>query len=162
MTLPDIRVGSGYDVHRIAEGGMLVLGGVEIPCGFGLDGHSDADVMIHALMDSLLGAAGLRDIGFYFPNTDEKYRGASSLSLLGEVAGLLSQKGFGVVNADITLIAEKPKIMHLADEMKKRIAEKLRVEPSRIGIKATTNEKIGFIGRGEGMAAICSCLIHKI
>jgi len=161
MTLPDIRTGLGYDVHRIIPGGKLVLCGVQIPCGFGLDGHSDADVMVHALMDSLLGAAGLPDIGFHFPNTDDRFRGISSIVLLGEVLKLIAAEGFAVMNVDITLISERPKIMPHAPAMKMNVAKSLDVDPSRIGIKATTNEKLGFLGRGEGMAAICSCLIYK-
>ena len=146
-------VGFGYDVHRLAEGRRLILGGVEIPYEKGLDGHSDADVLIHALMDALLGAAGLRDIGHYFPPSDEQYRGADSMQLLQHVVQLLASEGFRPINVDMTLLAERPKIGPYVEQMRERIAEVLGLAPRRVGIKATTNERMGFVGEGQGMAA---------
>lgn len=147
-------VGIGYDVHRFKKGRPLFLGGVKIPGAVGLDGHSDADVVIHALMDALLGAAGLSDIGTYFPNTDKSIKNVSSLLLLKEVAWLLKKKKFRISNVDITVIAEKPKIAPFVAEMKEELSGVLGLKPGRIGLKATSNEKMGFIGRGEGIAAI--------
>lgn len=152
-------VGFGYDVHRLVEGRPLILGGVNIPYEKGLDGHSDADVLLHALMDALLGAAGLRDIGYHFPPSDPAYKGADSLKLLEHVVGLLANEGFRPVNCDMTLLAERPKIGPHADAMKAKIAAVLGLEPRRVGLKATTNEGMGFVGRGEGMAAYAVALI---
>jgi 2-C-methyl-D-erythritol 2,4-cyclodiphosphate synthase len=154
-------VGIGYDVHRFKKGRQLVLGGITIPHPRGLDGHSDADVLLHAVMDALLGAAGLRDIGHYFPPGDTRFNNASSLLLLGQVAALLRQKKFRVLNIDTSLIAEEPKIAPHLDHMKTAIATTLRILPARIGIKATTNEGMGFIGRGEGIAALATCSLAK-
>jgi 2-C-methyl-D-erythritol 2,4-cyclodiphosphate synthase len=147
------RTGYGYDVHRLTSGRKLILGGVEIPSALGLDGHSDADVIVHAVMDALLGAAALGDIGQHFPNTDPRYRGISSLLLLKHVAGLLDSRGFALVNVDATLVLEQPKILAYADRMRANIADALGVPVERISLKATTGEQMGFIGRGEGAAA---------
>jgi len=149
------RVGLGYDVHRLVPGRRLVLGGVEIadPQGRGLDGHSDADVLLHALMDALLGAAGLPDIGHLFPNTDPAYAGADSARLLAEVAGRIAAEGYIVVNVDVTVIAESPKIAPYVGEMRRIIAGCLGLEPAQVGIKATTNEGLGALGAGAGIAA---------
>jgi 2-C-methyl-D-erythritol 2,4-cyclodiphosphate synthase len=153
--------GIGYDVHRLKKGRALVLGGVTIPHTHGLEGHSDADVAIHALMDALLGAAGLPDIGHYFPNTDNKYKNISSILLLKEVALALKNKKFKVNNVDISLIAEKPKIYPHIPAMKENIAKALKIPTTLVGIKATTNEGLGSIGRNEGMAAFAVASIRK-
>ncbi len=147
-------VGIGYDVHRFAEGRPLILGGVEIPHSHGLDGHSDADVLCHAIADALLGAIGERDIGQHFPNSDESIRGISSLEILRKVATLLASRNARLVNIDATLVAEAPKINPHVSLMRERIAEALRMPTMRVGIKATTNERMGFLGRGEGIAAM--------
>lgn len=153
--------GIGYDVHRFAEGRPLVLGGVEIPHDRGLDGHSDADVLSHAIADAILGAAGERDIGHFFPNTDESIRGISSLEILRRVRDVLAGKSLVLVNVDATLVAEEPKISpHLAG-MKAALAEALALPPERIGIKATTNEGLGFLGRGEGIAALAVAAVDR-
>lgn len=154
-------VGFGYDVHRLVEGHPLVLGGVTIPFEKRLEGHSDADVLVHALMDALLGAAGLRDIGHYFPPTDSAYEGADSLKLLDEVTRLLSAEGYQPVNVDMTLLAEQPKIGPHVEEMRGRIASVLGLLPRRVGIKATTNERLGFVGEGQGMAAYAVALLDE-
>ena len=156
---PPMRIGFGYDIHRLTEGRPLVLGGVPIPSPRGLDGHSDADVLLHALCDALLGAAGLPDIGHLFPNTDPAYKDADSLSLLREVVRRLSELGYGVGNVDLTLLAEAPKIAPFIPQMRAAIADCLLVRPSQVGIKATTNEGLGALGRGEGMAAHAVALI---
>jgi 2-C-methyl-D-erythritol 2,4-cyclodiphosphate synthase len=146
-------VGIGYDVHRFAEGRRLILGGVEIPHSHGLDGHSDADVLCHAIADALLGAIGERDIGHHFPNTDPAFRGMNSLEIVRKASELVGLLGGRINNVDSSLIAEAPKIgPHLA-AMKDNLASVLGIEPRRVGIKATTNERMGFIGRGEGIAA---------
>lgn len=147
------RIGFGYDIHRLAEGRRLLLGGVEIPSPLGLDGHSDADVLLHALCDALLGAAGLPDIGVLFPNTDAAYEDASSLGFLRLVVERLQESGYQIGNVDLTLIAEAPKIAPHVPQMRALIADALRIAPGRVGIKATTNERLGSLGRGEGMAA---------
>ncbi len=147
-------VGIGYDVHCFAEGRPLILGGVEIAHSHGLDGHSDADVLSHAIADALLGAIGERDIGHHFPNTDESIRGISSLEILRKVAALLASRGARVLNVDSTLIAEAPKINPHVPLMRARLAEALGLPEARVGVKATTNERMGFLGRGEGMAAM--------
>ena len=147
------RVGFGYDVHQLVPGRPLVLGGVVIPHTHGLDGHSDADVLVHAIMDALLGAAALGDIGKHFPNTDPQYRGISSIRLLAHVAGLLDSHGYALVNLDATLILEAPKILPHVPEMQANIGGALGVDPGRISIKATTGEAMGFVGRREGAAA---------
>lgn len=154
-----MRVGIGYDVHRIVPNRALVLGGVRFESDWGLDGHSDADVALHALCDALLGAAALGDIGKHFPPGDEKWRGVDSLDLLRRVGELIAGRGFSCGNADITIVAEQPKIGPRVEEMRARIAGALNVEADTISVKATTNERIGFIGRGEGIAAIAVATI---
>ncbi|MBC7822213.1 MAG: 2-C-methyl-D-erythritol 2,4-cyclodiphosphate synthase [Planctomycetaceae bacterium] len=146
-------VGIGYDVHRLVAGRKLILGGIEIPHSMGLDGHSDADVLAHAIADALLGAIGERDIGHHFPNTDESIRGISSLKILERVAELIASKGARIANIDSTLIAEAPKIGPHIAAMRSALADSLHISSEHVGIKATTNELLGFIGRGEGIAA---------
>ena len=146
--------GIGYDVHRFAENRPLILGGVEIPHTHGLDGHSDADVLTHAIADAVLGAIGERDIGFHFPNTDESIRGISSLEILRKAGALVRAQGGRVVNIDATLIAEAPKIGPHVAAMRANLAATLDIPIARVGVKATTNERMGFIGRGEGIAAM--------
>jgi 2-C-methyl-D-erythritol 2,4-cyclodiphosphate synthase len=153
------RVGLGYDVHRLVEGRPLMLGGVEIPSAKGLDGHSDADVVLHALADALLGAAALGDIGRHFPDTDPRYKGVSSLILLGHVAELLRKHRLAVVNADVTLVLEAPKIAPYVERMRASIARALAIAPGQVSIKATTAEGMGFIGIGEGAAAYAVVLL---
>jgi 2-C-methyl-D-erythritol 2,4-cyclodiphosphate synthase len=155
------RVGLGYDVHRFDPKRPLVLGGVRIPHDRGLLGHSDADVLTHAICDALLGAAGLGDIGTHFPDTDEAYRGISSLELLRRVVGMLRETGFRVVNVDATVIAEEPKLAAHFPPMRERLSEPLGVPAACIGLKATTNEGLGALGRAEGIAAIAVCLIGR-
>ena len=155
-----IRSGIGYDIHRLAEGRKLILGGVEIPYSHGLEGHSDADVLSHAIADALLGALGTGDIGQHFPNTDESIRGISSLEILKRVAKLLTDKRVRVINVDVTLIAEAPKIVPHVPEMRQKIADAIGTSDSNVNVKATTNEKLGPIGRGEGMAAIAIATIE--
>ncbi|MDP6860247.1 MAG: 2-C-methyl-D-erythritol 2,4-cyclodiphosphate synthase [Verrucomicrobiales bacterium] len=148
------RSGIGYDVHRLVEGRPLILGGVHIPWDKGLDGHSDADVLSHAIADAILGAVGAPDIGYFFPPTDESIKGISSLSILQKTAEEVATRGGKIINIDSSLIAEEPKILTHADAMKKNIAQALGLEMDQIGIKATTNERMGFVGKGEGMAAM--------
>lgn len=155
----DLRIGQGYDIHRLVSGRKCILGGIEIPSDVGLAGHSDADCLTHAICDALLGAAGLPDIGHYFPNTDERYRNIDSQELLRQVVALLSGKGFTIQNIDATVIAERPKIQPYVSAMKESLAKTLNLSIDRIGIKATTNEECGSIGRGEGVAAHAVCLI---
>lgn len=155
-----MRVGFGYDVHRLVEGRPLVLGGVEIPFEKGLLGHSDADVLAHAVMDALLGAAGAGDIGRHFPDTDERYRGISSLILLSRVGEVLADKGFTVGNIDAVIVAQKPKLAPYMEEMQLKMADALGIEISRINIKATTTEGLGFTGAGEGIAAYGTALLE--
>ncbi len=157
-----MRVGIGYDVHRLEEGRRLILGGVEIPFEKGLLGHSDADVLVHAIMDALLGAAALGDIGMHFPDTDEKYKGADSIALLQEVGNILSGKGYSVVNIDSVVVAQRPKLAPYMQDMKKNICRALDIEEDRLNIKATTTEKLGFEGRGEGMSAKAISCIDKL
>ena len=156
-----MRIGMGYDVRRLVEGRKLILGGVEIPFEKGLLGHSDADVLVHALMDAILGAMAMRDIGYHFPDTDEAYRDISSMVLLARVKELMDDAGYALENADITLMAERPKIAPYIDAMARSIARTLEVSSDAIGIKATTTEGLGFVGRGEGMAAQAVVLIEK-
>lgn len=153
------RIGYGYDVHRLTEGRPLVLGGVTIPWEKGLLGHSDADVMLHALMDALLGAAALGDIGHLFPDSDQRYRGIDSRKLLRQVAVLLEQEGYAVGNVDVTLVAQRPKIAPYIDDMRTNIAADLGVSITRVSVKATTEEGLGFTGTGEGMAAHAVALL---
>lgn len=155
------RVGIGFDVHQLVEGRPLILGGVEIPFEKGLLGHSDADVLVHALMDALLGAAALGDIGQHFPDTDETYRGARSMDLLAQVKKLIESKGYSIGNMDMTLMAQRPKIKSFIGDMKTNIAKVLAVEESQINIKGTTTEKLGFVGREEGIAAQAVCLLCR-
>ena len=153
------RIGHGYDVHRLAEGRRLILGGVDIPWERGLLGHSDADVLTHAVMDALLGAAGLGDIGQHFPDTDPAYAGADSLKLLEHVAGLLRERGFVVGNVDATVLAQRPKLAPHIPQMRENLARAMGAEPSQVNVKATTEEGLGFTGSGEGMAAHAVCLL---
>jgi len=146
--------GIGYDVHRFIEGRPLILGGVEIAHTHGLDGHSDADVLAHAIADAVLGAIGERDIGFHFPNTDNSIRGISSLEILRKAGELVKELGGRVINIDATLIAEAPKISPHVIAMRENLAAALGLDPRRVGVKATTNERMGFLGRGEGIAAM--------
>ena len=157
-----MRIGHGYDVHRFAEGRKLILGGVEILHDKGLLGHSDADVLLHAIADSLLGAAALGDIGKLFPDSDEKYKGADSLVLLSEVARHLREAGYRVVNVDSTVIAQAPKLAPHIERMRENIARALMVEKDAVSVKATTEEGLGFSGRKEGIAAHAVCLIDRI
>ncbi len=160
--MTNLRVGHGYDVHRLVSGRKLILGGVEISFEKGLDGHSDADVLTHAVMDALLGACGLGDIGRHFPDTDERYRGISSLLLLDHVATLLRQQGYGVVNVDVTLLAQAPKVGPYRQQMVENLASHLGITPEQINVKATTEEHLGFTGSGEGMACHAVALVEKL
>lgn len=157
----EIRIGHGYDVHRFVDGRKLILGGVEIPHSLGLLGHSDADVLTHAVMDALLGAAGLGDIGRHFPDTDGQYKDISSLTLLEKVAIILSNEGYSVENIDVTLVMQKPKVAPYIDSMIFNIANILHINPGRVNIKATTEEKLGFTGREEGVSCHAVALIKK-
>ncbi len=161
MEVQGMRIGHGYDVHRLAEGRKLILGGVNIPWERGLLGHSDADVLTHAVMDALLGAAGLGDIGKYFPDTDTAYAGADSLELLARVTALLGEKGFSVGNVDATILAQRPKLAPYIPQMRDNLARVMGVEPGYINVKATTEEGLGFTGSGEGMAAHAVALIER-
>ncbi len=155
------RIGQGYDIHRLVEDRRLVLAGVEIPFEKGLDGHSDADVAAHAIMDSLLGAAGLPDIGSHFPDTDPAYKNAYSMKLLGKVKEEIAEKGFSIGNVDVTIIAELPKLAPYITEMKNNIARALGISAENISVKATTNERLGAIGKGEGIAALAVSLLFR-
>ena len=154
-----MRVGMGYDVHRLVEGRKLILGGVEIPYEKGLLGHSDADVLIHAIMDALLGAAALGDIGKHFPDTDPEYKGISSVELLRRVGHLLEENHYVIENIDATVIAQKPKLRPYMDEMKNKLCEALEIEENQLNLKATTEEGLGFTGSGEGRAAQAICML---
>ena len=155
-----MRIGVGYDIHRLAAGRKLVLGGVEIPFELGLLGHSDADVLAHAVCDALLGAAGAGDIGSHFPDTDAAYSGISSLVLLREVAALLGSKGYEIVNVDATILAEKPRLAGYMAGMRANLAQAMGVEPASVNVKAGTNEKLDAVGRAEGIACHAVALIH--
>ncbi|MCO7127474.1 2-C-methyl-D-erythritol 2,4-cyclodiphosphate synthase [Sporolactobacillus shoreicorticis] len=157
-----MRIGHGFDVHQFAENRNLIIGGVTIPYELGLAGHSDADVLLHAISDSLLGAVAEGDIGKHFPDTDEAYKGADSKKLLEEVAGIVRSKGFEISNIDSVVIAQKPKLAPYISEMCRVIAEALNVETGQVNVKATTTEKLGFTGRGEGIAAEAICLVEKM
>lgn len=157
-----MRVGHGYDVHRLAEGRRLILGGVDIPWEKGLLGHSDADVLVHALMDAMLGAAALGDIGRHFPDSDERYAGADSMGLLAEVSRLLREAGYRLVNADCTILAQRPKLMPFIPQMRENIARVLGTEIGAISVKATTEEGLGFTGDGSGIAAHAVVLIETL
>ncbi len=156
-----MRIGHGYDVHKFAENRKLILGGVDIPYELGLLGHSDADVLVHAIMDSLLGAAALGDIGKLFPDTDEKYSGADSILLLKEVCRVLDENGYKIVNIDSTVIAQKPKLKDYIVSMRNNIAFACGIDISQVSVKATTEEKLGFTGRLEGISAHSVCLIDS-
>jgi len=155
------RIGNGYDVHRLVDGRKLILGGVDIPHNLGLDGHSDADAVVHALCDALLGACGAGDIGKHFPDTDDRWKGVSSLLLLKKVADILQQRGYQVANADCTIVAQKPKLAPHIEAMKANLASALNIETHRINIKATTTEHLGFAGREEGIAAYAVALLQE-
>lgn len=155
-----MRVGTGYDVHKLVSGRDLIIGGVKIPYEYGLLGHSDADVLLHAVMDALLGAAALGDIGKHFPDNDDKYKGISSLLLLAEVSELLKDKGYVIENIDSTIIAQKPKMAPFIPQMIKNIADTLQIPVENVNVKATTEEKLGFTGREEGISAQSVCLIR--
>jgi len=155
-----MRVGIGYDVHRLAERRKLIIGGVEIPFEKGLKGHSDADVLIHAVCDALLGAAGLGDIGLHFPDTDPKYKDVSSIKLLIEIFQMVKNKGFSVLNLDTIIFAEVPKLSPYRSAMQQNIASAIDLEPDRINIKATTTEGLGMIGKGAGIGAMCVAMIE--
>ncbi len=157
-----MRIGHGYDVHRLVEGRKLILGGVEIPFEKGLDGHSDADVLVHAVMDALLGAAALGDIGKLFPDNDERYLGADSVELLKKVRDVLQEHGWKPGNLDATVIAQRPKLAPYIDTMRKRIADALETDAENVSVKATTEERLGFTGSGEGIAAHAVCLIERV
>ena len=159
--IPDIRLGNGFDVHRFAENRQLWLCGVNVPYTLGLLGHSDADVALHALSDAILGAASMRDIGYHFPDTDPTYAGADSRVLLRRVVELVSEKGFAISNVDITIIAQKPKLLPYIPEMIQTVASDLGIDPDRVSVKATTTENLGFTGRGEGIAATATALIYR-
>lgn len=156
-----MRIGYGYDVHRLVEGRKLIMGGVEIDYERGLLGHSDADVLLHAVMDSLLGAAALGDIGKHFPDIDERYKGISSIKLLKEVLNLINENNYCIINLDATIIAQKPKMRPYIDQMRENIADALNMDISCVNVKATTEEGLGFTGEGLGIAANCICLIEN-
>ena len=157
-----MRIGHGYDVHRTDPTREMFIGGVKIDCGFGLLGHSDADVLLHAIMDAILGAAALGDIGKHFPDTDPAYKGTDSLALTRHVASLIAEKGYRVINVDSTVIAQRPKLAPHIQLMRERIADALGMDVDDVNVKATTEEKLGFTGSGEGIAAHAVCLIEKI
>jgi 2-C-methyl-D-erythritol 2,4-cyclodiphosphate synthase len=154
-----LRIGQGYDVHRLVAGRRLVLGGVEIDSPLGLEGHSDADVLLHALGDALLGAAGLGDLGEHFPPGEERWRDADSADLVGAILTKLAQRGFSVVNCDLTLVGERPRLAPYRDRIRERVAALLGVSVDRVGLKATTHEGLGALGRGEGLAALAAVLL---
>lgn len=156
-----MRVGLGYDVHKLVEDRKLIIGGVEIPYEKGLLGHSDADVLLHAIMDALLGAAALGDIGKHFPDTDPKYSGADSRVLLRRVVELVMDKGYTVGNADVTIVAQRPKMLPYIEQMRENVAQDLKIEKDCVNIKATTTEKLGFEGRGEGISSTAVVLLEK-
>lgn len=160
--MTNLRIGHGYDVHRLAAGRRLILGGVDIPWEKGLEGHSDADVLVHAVMDALLGAAGLEDIGSLFPDSSEEFRGISSLVLLKRVAGELAKRSVTVVNVDATVLAQAPKLAPYRAQMRANIAGALGIETEQVGVKATTEEHLGFTGEGLGIAAHAVALIEKL
>ncbi len=156
-----MRIGHGYDVHRLTQGRALILGGVTIPWEKGLDGHSDADVLLHAVSDALLGAAGLGDIGLHFPDTDPRYKGADSLKLLEQVGQKVAAAGYRVGNLDVTMIAQRPKLRPYIPQMEANIAAALGIDPGRVNVKATTEEQLGFTGSGAGMACHAVCLLEE-
>lgn len=157
-----MRIGHGYDVHRLVEGRKCIIGGVDIPHETGLDGHSDADVLVHAVMDALLGALALGDIGKHFPDTDPRYKGADSMALLRHVAALIAKEGYRLGNLDATVLAQAPKLAPHIMQMRENIAAALGCEVSRVSVKATTEEKLGFTGAKQGIAAHCVCLLERV
>lgn len=157
-----MRIGHGYDVHRLVPGRALILGGVKIDHDLGLEGHSDADVLLHAVSDALLGAAALRDIGYHFPDTDPKYKGADSLKLLEIVGQKVIKAGYRVSNIDVTMIAQKPKLKEYIPQMTENIANALGLQVGQVNVKATTEEKLGFTGQGQGMSCHAICLLEDI
>ena len=157
-----MRIGHGYDVHRLVQGRKCIIGGVDIPHETGLDGHSDADVLIHAVMDALLGALALGDIGKHFPDTDPRYKGADSMALLRHVASLIAEEGWRLGNLDATVLAQAPKLAPHIRQMRQNIAGALGCEVSRVSVKATTEEKLGFTGAKQGIAAHCVCLLERV
>ncbi len=157
-----MRIGTGYDVHKLVEGRKLILGGVEIPYEKGLLGHSDADVLAHAVMDAALGAAALGDIGKHFPDTDDAYKGASSIALMESVREILAKEGYRIVNIDSTVIAQRPKLAAYINMMRKNMASALGIGQDRVSVKATTEEGLGFTGSGDGIAAQAVCLIEEV
>ncbi len=156
-----MRVGLGYDIHRLVDGRKLVLGGVTIPYEKGLIGHSDADVLVHSVCDALLGAANLGDIGVHYPDTDPVFKDVSSIKLLEKTHNMLKKNGFYIINIDATIFAEKPKVMPFRNEMKKNIARAIAIDPECVNVKATTTEGLGMIGKGEGIGAMCIALINN-
>lgn len=158
----NIRIGHGYDVHRLVEGRRCIIGGVDIPFELGLDGHSDADVLTHAVMDALLGALALGDIGKHFPDTDPAYKGADSLALLRHVIALIREKGWQVGNIDATVLAQAPKLAPHIVQMRENLAAAMECDVDRVSVKATTEEKLGFTGAKQGIAAHCVCLLEKL
>ena len=157
-----IRIGSGYDVHRFISGRKLIVGGVDIPFELGLDGHSDADVLLHAICDALLGAAALGDIGMHFPDTNTRYKGIDSLLLLKHTANLINESGYKIVNIDSTVIAQKPKMMPHINAMRENIAKAIGIDVKFVSVKATTEEGLGFTGAMQGVSAQCVCLIETV
>ena len=157
-----MRIGLGYDIHKLVENRDLILGGVKIPYELGLLGHSDADVLLHAIIDSMLGSLALRDIGYHFPDTDERYNNANSMDLLKETQKLIQKEGYKIINIDSNIICQKPKLMNYIEEMRKNIAQKLELELNQISIKAKTNEKMDSAGNGIAIIANAVCLVDKI
>ena len=162
MNSPIIRIGNGYDVHQLVSGRKLILGGVNVPHSKGLDGHSDADALLHALCDALLGAVGAGDIGKHFPDSDPKWKGISSIVLLEQVTAICRDKGFEIANVDTIIVAQKPKLAPFFPDMKKNIAHAMAIDIERINIKATTTEKLGFVGKEEGIATYAVALLYKM
>ena len=156
-----MRIGFGYDVHRLAEGRRCILCGVEVPCGFGPDGHSDADVPVHALMDAMLGTLALGDIGKLFPDSDDKWKNADSIDLLEKVYSMVIERGYKLGNADITIVLESPRLAQFIEVMRSRLAEVLKTDVSNVSVKATTEEKLGFTGDGSGIAAMAIVLLER-
>ncbi len=159
--MADMRIGHGFDVHKLVPDRKLILGGVEIPYELGLLGHSDADVLTHALMDAMLGACAMRDIGHLFPDNDDRFLGADSIKLLKEVVRVTGEEGWNLSNCDVTVICQKPKLADYIDRMRENIADAAGVEPNQVSVKATTTEALGFTGRGEGIAAEAVCLLTR-
>lgn len=157
-----MRVGTGFDIHRFARGRPLVLGGVEVPSEFGLEGHSDADVLTHAIIDAMFGATAAGDLGHYFPDTDNRFKGISSIALLQEAVRILDEKGFRLVNVDVTVVLERPKLAPFRDRMREVLSAATGLDVSRISVKATTTEGLGVTGRGEGVAAQAVVLVEEV